>query len=140
MGVKSGKSRSVILYLLMRSLMLFAALASFAAAQTDWPMFGHDPSANRFSPLRQITPANVNTLQRAWTYHMNPAGEQAGMKGASGGSSETIPIVIDRIMYLTTQFKRVVALEPETGMELWSFSVPDGNPARRGLEYWPGDK
>ena len=111
-----------------------AALATIAGGQTDWPTFGHDPGGNRYSPLKQITPANVNTLQRAWTYHMNPDG------GSGGPSSETIPLVIGGMMYVTTPYKRVVALEPETGKEIWVFNVPDGNPARRGLDYWPGDK
>jgi len=111
------------------------ALAPFAAAQTDWPTFGHDAGSNRYSPLKQITPTNVNTLTRAWTYHMNPGGASA-----SGPSSETIPLVVGGIMYLTTPYQRVVALEPETGKEIWAFDVPDGNPARRGLDYWAGDR
>jgi quinoprotein glucose dehydrogenase len=119
---------------------ILVALAPLGVAQLDWPTFGHDPGSNRYSPLRQITPENVTKLKRAWTYHMNPQGVQAGMTGASGASSETIPLVVGGMLYLTTQFKRVVALDPETGQELWAFSVPDGNPARRGLEYWAGDK
>src|SRR5271170_5190617 len=122
------------------ALLLCATFASLAAAQTDWPTFGHDLAANRYSPLRQITPQNVTSLKRAWTYHMNPNGAAAGMNGATGSSSETIPLVVGGIIYVTTQCKRVVALEPETGRELWAFTVPDGNPARRGLEYWGGDK
>jgi quinoprotein glucose dehydrogenase len=129
----------------MRPFALLLAFTTFAAAQSDWPTFGHDPGGNRYSPLRQITPQNVSKLIRSWTYHMNPLASSqgaagAGMSGASGSSSETIPLVVGGIMYLTTQFKRVVALEPETGKEIWTFTVPDGNPARRGLEYWPGDK
>jgi quinoprotein glucose dehydrogenase len=124
--------------ILMRAIGLFfalTALATFAGAQTDWPTFGHDSGSNRYSPLKQITPANVNTLTRAWTYHMNSGGTSA-----SGSSSETIPLVVGGMMYLTTPYKRVVALEPETGKEIWAFDVPDGNPARRGLDYWEGDK
>jgi quinoprotein glucose dehydrogenase len=121
--------------ILMRAIGVFFAFAIFAAAQTDWPTFGHDSGGNRFSPLKQITPANVNTLNRAWTYHMNPSGASA-----NGPSSETIPLVVGGILYLTTPYKRVVALEPDTGKEIWAFDVPDGNPARRGLDYWPGDK
>jgi quinoprotein glucose dehydrogenase len=117
--------------------LLFAlnALATFSVAQTDWPTFGHDSGSNRYSPLKRITPANVNTLTRAWTYHMNPGG-----RSTSGASSETIPLVVGGMMYVTTPYKRVVALEPENGKEIWAFEVPDGNPARRGLDYWAGDK
>ena len=121
----------------MKSAGLLLALAALCGAQTDWPTYGHDPGGNRYSPLIQITPQNVTQLQRAWTYHMNPRGD--GSPGI-GGSSETTPLVVGGILYITTAFKRIVALVPETGKELWSFNVPDGNPSRRGLEYWAGDK
>src|SRR5213593_758055 len=39
---------------------------------TEWPTYGHDLGGMRFSPLKQITPANVVRLQRAWVYHMKP--------------------------------------------------------------------
>jgi quinoprotein glucose dehydrogenase len=121
----------------MRTVALLLTFAAAACPQTDWPTFGHDPGSNRYSPLRQITPQNVTQLQRAWTYHMNPKGDGSG---GAGGSSETTPLMVGGMLYMTTAYKRVVALEPETGKEIWSFSVPDGNPARRGLEYWAGDR
>ncbi len=34
----------------------------------------------------------------------------------------------------------IVALEPETGKELWSYEPKDAIPSRRGVTYWPGDK
>lgn len=37
-------------------------------AQTDWPVYGHDPGGMRFSPLKQITPKNVSKLQVVWTF------------------------------------------------------------------------
>ena len=43
-----------------------------AAASTEWPTYGHDPGGMRFSPLKQVTPANVGQLQVAWVYHMRP--------------------------------------------------------------------
>ena len=51
---------------------LFCACVAFAAdtKSTEWPTYGHDPGGMRFSPLKQITPANVGRLQRAWVYHM----------------------------------------------------------------------
>lgn len=51
--------------------------------------------------------------------------------------SEVTPLVIDGIMYISTPYRKVVALDPTTGKEIWSF---DGQAATRGLEYWPGDK
>ena len=41
-------------------------------ASKEWPTYGHDPGGMRFSPLTQITPANVGQLKVAWVYHMRP--------------------------------------------------------------------
>jgi quinoprotein glucose dehydrogenase len=49
------------------------------------------------------------------------------------------PLVIHGIMYVSTPYSRVVALDPTKGAELWSFQVPAGNPSTRGVEYWAGD-
>src|SRR5258706_8528755 len=54
-----------------------AAAASVAPAGSDWPTYGHDPGGMRYSPLKEITPANVAGLQPAWVYHMKPAGTPA---------------------------------------------------------------
>jgi glucose dehydrogenase len=142
-----------------------------AAPSTEWPTYGHDPGGQRFSPVAQITPANVNQLQVAWVYHLRPpvptptappparAGGESGEgigEGAApapaqgrgrgrgrGGSgftvSETTPLVIDGVMYLTSPYGRIVALDPTTGKEIWVFQVPQGVPSTRGVEYFTGD-
>ncbi len=35
---------------------------------TDWPSFGRDPGAQRYSPQTQITPQNISQLQPAWSF------------------------------------------------------------------------
>jgi quinoprotein glucose dehydrogenase len=74
------------------------------------------------------------------------AGAQGGARGRGrgrGGSgfstSETTPIVVDGVMYITAPYGRVVALDPTTGKEIWVFAQPQGNPSTRGVEYWAGD-
>jgi len=139
------------------------ALAQSVEASKEWPTYGHDAGGMRFSPLTQITPANVGQLKVAWVYHMRPAGvvapagrgaalgapgetpdgAQGGRGRGRGGSgfraSEVTPLVIGGIMYLSTPYSRVVALEPTTGKEVWAFQLPTGAPSTRGVEYWPGD-
>jgi len=53
---------------------LAAALA--AADVNDWPSHDHDAGGRRFSPLKQITAANVGQLQRAWTFDSGVSGLQ----------------------------------------------------------------
>lgn len=55
-------------------------------------------------------------------------------------SSEMTPIVADGLMYLSSPYHKIVALNPVTGKEVWSFDTPgSGLPCLRGVEYWPGD-
>jgi quinoprotein glucose dehydrogenase len=95
-----------------------------APPSKEWPTYGHDAGAMRFSPLTQITPANVGQLRVAWTYHMRPAGE------TRFATSEVTPLVVDGTMYIATPYSRVVALDPITGKELWAFTLPSGNHRR----------
>ena len=98
-------------------------LSAAGFAQTDWPSFGNDPGAMRYSSLRQIHAGNVEHLQQAWTFRTGKPG------------SEGIPIVLDGVMYVTAP-DGVYALVPETGELLWKY---DTTPvALRGLAYWPG--
>src|SRR5580704_11734708 len=61
------------------------------ADSKEWPTYGHDAGGMRYSPLTQITPANVSSLKVAWTYHLKPegyvapAGRGGGGRGRSGG-------------------------------------------------------
>lgn len=48
------------------------AMAQPGADSKEWPTYGHDAGGMRYSPLTQITPANVAQLKVAWVYHMKP--------------------------------------------------------------------
>lgn len=126
-------------------LFLLILLSLPAFAQTDWPMFSHDYASTRYSPLNQISTQNVQRIERAWTYHMKKAGPHpiaAGQVGKGGGrrSSEATPIVVGDVLYMPTPYGTVIALEPETGKEIWTYKLLHGRPAGRGVAYWPGDK
>jgi quinoprotein glucose dehydrogenase len=63
----------------MRTLMIAliagaAATGAHAQDAKDWPNYGRDAGGTRFSPLKQITPANVGKLKLAWSYDLRPAG------------------------------------------------------------------
>src|SRR5476651_1777080 len=101
---------------------------------TDWPSTNYDQTANRYSPLTQITPTNVGTLQQVWSVHLKPAGFTGRMR-----EDEAIPIVIGNTMYLASPYGAVIALDATTGAEQWRFQLPNNDtPAKRGLAYWPG--
>src|SRR6185437_14431446 len=111
-------------------ILLLLAAPTGLAAQSGWPAIGHDAGAARFSPLTQITPANVHQLGVAWIY-------DTGMKDRN---FETTPLVIGSVMYLTTPAETVVALSAGTGKVLWTFDPKEARVrVSRGLAYWPGD-
>jgi quinoprotein glucose dehydrogenase len=121
---------------------LWAALLAGALAPMpgkaleEWPTYGHDYGDTRFSPLAQITPANVAGLKPVWTYHMRPPGARRGF-----ASSEDTPLVVGGVMVVSTPYGRVVALDAESGKQRWAYEVPGGDqPATRGVSYWPGAK
>ena len=112
--------------------------------QSDWPMFGHDESSTRYSPLNEINTQNVQNLVRVWTYHMKKDGPRplsAGAASRGGGrrSSQATPIMVKGKLYMPTPYGTVIALDPETGQELWSYKLDHGRPAGRGVAYWHGD-
>src|SRR4029077_8185765 len=97
---------------------------------SEWPAYGRDPGGTKYSPLDQINTRNVGTLVRAWSYHT----------GDPGGTWENTPIVVGNVMYFATQKNRVVALDPETGKELWTYDPMNTRVSEhRGVSYWPGD-
>ena len=97
-----------------------AALAvSLSAVADEWPWYGHDPGGTRYSPLTQINRENVSTLKVAWTFHTGEISD--GRRGRKRSGFETTPLVVDGTLYLTTPFNRVIALDPETGVQRWAY-------------------
>src|SRR5580692_7476415 len=126
---------------------------------SDWPMYTRDLAGTRYSPLKQINAGNVSKLTEAWKFDLrapttparpgddpDPFAGAAGGGGAGGGggrggngaNAEATPIVVNGLMYLPAG-RRVIALDPETGKEVWSAPLPV-NSGTRGVAFWPGDK
>jgi quinoprotein glucose dehydrogenase len=105
----------------------------------EWPMYRHDQAGTGASALTQINTTSVATLAQVWSYSLQsdvPAANGRG--GAAGPNSQVTPIVVNGVMYAPAA-NRIVALDPETGKELWRYVVSGGAPSRRGVAYWPGD-
>jgi quinoprotein glucose dehydrogenase len=88
-------------------------------SESDWPTYGNDPGGMRHSALSQINRENVAKLKVAWIYHTGDI--SAGRDGRKRSGFETTPILVDGMLYLTTPFNRVIALNPATGKQLWSY-------------------
>ena len=100
-----------------------------SAEHTTWYRSHGDAASSRYSSLKQINRDNVVHLKIAWIYH-----------SADGkGNLECNPIIVNGVIYAPTAGNHIVAVDGTTGKEIWRFK-PEGHPAFRGLEYWPGDR
>ncbi|WP_446744460.1 pyrroloquinoline quinone-dependent dehydrogenase [Silvibacterium acidisoli] len=88
-------------------------------SESDWPNYGNDPGGMRHSSLSQINRENVEKLKVAWVFHTGDISN--GENGRKRSGFETTPLLVDGKLYLTTPFNRVIALDPVTGKQLWSY-------------------
>lgn len=109
-----------------------------AGAPGEWSSWGRDKAGTRFSPLEQITPANVAKLQLAWEYDTG----YDPMSDAAPSPLQSTPLMVDSKLFLCTQTNVVIALDPDTGKEIWRFDPkvdPTGGTAVRtcrGVAYF----
>jgi PQQ-dependent dehydrogenase (methanol/ethanol family) len=75
----------------------------------DWLMYSRTYDAQRYSPLRQITRQNVNQLRMAWS------------RGFGPGTTETIPLVHNGVIYVVTPGAIVQAIDGATGDLIWQY-------------------
>jgi glucose dehydrogenase len=93
-------------------------LPTLAHAQ-EWRSYGGDPGGSKYSALKEINRGNIQRLRPAWIFHTGDVSD--GTRWPTRSAFEATPLVVDGVMYVTTPFSRVIALDPESGKELWSF-------------------
>lgn len=94
-----------------------------AGPVAGWDRWGNDDGGARFSPLTQITPDNVWALKPAWRYRIGRIDTPA----TSSTTFEATPIIADGRLHTCSGITRVVALDPETGREIWAFDPESDN-------------
>ena len=122
---------------------LFAGAAQ-PAAMIEWPYVGAEQAHTKYSTAGEITPANVSELEIVWQWRPNerPLEEY----GTRPGPFQATPIMVGNVLYLSTMYTRVAALDAETGAELWTFDprAYEGGPKgagprgfkHRGIAWW----
>jgi quinoprotein glucose dehydrogenase len=90
----------------------------------DWRVTGGEPGQTRFSPLDQITRANVKSLRVAWVHHAGDASPQ------NRSEIQATPIVVHGVLYSTSPSLVLFALHAGTGKQLWRFDPFEGQSRR----------
>ena len=113
------------------------------AEWVNWPAYGGAPGGGQYSALDQVNITNVHDLEVAWTYHTGDLPD--GSADIDPTTFEANPILANDLLYFCTPFNRIIALNPASGQEIWSFN-PDVDLANsrlgvhicRGVSYWSG--
>lgn len=84
----------------------------------DWQAYGRSNAGDRYSPLDQITPENVDQLELAWSYR---TGDLPGPDDPQETTAENTPLKANGLLYVCTPHSQVIALDPDSGREIWRF-------------------
>jgi glucose dehydrogenase len=107
--------------------------------KNDWPEFGRDGGAQRYSPLAQINASNVGKLKLAWQYGIDARAATLSGPQRVIPSTEAVPAVIGNVLFTPTAQHTIVALEADTGHEIWKYDLGRAGAPLRGVTFWPGD-
>ena len=103
-----------------------------AGEMVEWRYVGGEQSHAKHSALSDVTRANVDQLEIAWEW--DPAERPLPEYGTRPGAFEATALMLDNVLYIPTMYARAVALDAETGRELWAFDPqayrhgPEGSP------------
>ena len=142
-----------------RSAGLLAILASGAALgvvgatapdtrMIEWPFYGGDQAGTKWSAAADINRETVARLEPAWSWKTGEA--PIAEFRTQPGTFQNTPLMIDNVLYVSTPYNRVVALDAESGKELWAYDPrayeagqpPNGTGfVHRGVAAWrDGDR
>ncbi len=113
-----------------------------SSRQVEWPYVGGDPGNSKFSALADINAQNVQRLGVAWQWQHGEGPRQDF--GTVPGAFETTPLMIDGVLYVTTPYNNVAAIDAESGKERWRFDgeayklgqIPTTGFKHRGAAVW----
>src|SRR5258708_10822868 len=122
---------------------ILAPLAGWSQGGGEWAFYGGDQGSTKYAALDQINRQKVRNLQVVWEWKTG----EAPLKefGTSPGMFEVTPLATGGRLYLSTPYNRVVALDPETGQQIWAYDpkayedgqVPNGTGfVHRGVAMW----
>lgn len=115
-----------------------------SAAVGEWRYYAGDAGSSKYSPLTQITTANVSTVDLAWRWR-SIDNDIVTSSPARPGAYQDTPLMVNGVLYTTTSLGVFVALDPSTGRTIWSFDPEiykqGGRPpnlgfTHRGVAYW----
>lgn len=90
-----------------------------SSTSSEWYAYGGDAGGKRYVSLNQIDTTNVRSLKIAWTTQTGETGEESRIKEKL--TFEATPIIFNKLLYVSTAYGKVLALNPTTGKVIWDF-------------------
>ena len=109
------------------------ASAAPSQADGDWNSYGRSAYGDRYSPLTQITAQNAHTLVPAWTFR---TGDIPGAGDPGETTAENTPLKVNGMLYVCTPHSQVIALDPDTGKEIWRFDPKISTQGAQNFKGW----
>src|SRR5262245_32103887 len=129
-------------------LAVVGAAATLAQAQSqpagEWRYYGGDAASTRYSPLSDVTRANVNNLQVAWRWSSPDNDIVKANPTSRPGPYQDTPLMVNGVLYTETSLGAFVAIDPVSGRTLWQYDPeiwklgrpPNLGFTHRGMAYW----
>ena len=128
----------------------------YTTAGGEWPQYSGDVASSKYSPLEQITSANVSDLEVAWVWdafdnsnYIKPGSSPTRQPSRAERARfpdgfKATPLMVGGKLFVRTNFSGVAAIDPVSGSTLWTYdpgTAAWGRPgifgfATRGLGYW----
>src|SRR6202022_712140 len=122
--------------------LFLAALPLLAQSQNDieWRAYANDAAGSHYSTAAEINRQSVEKLRVVWTYHTGALEPVTDLNKKA--AFEATAVMVRGTLYVSTPFDKVIALDPATGKEKWSFdpkidrSVEYSEVTSRGVAVW----
>jgi quinoprotein glucose dehydrogenase len=120
-----------------------SVIAQYGTTNGEWRSYAGDPGSTKYSPLDQINKENARSLRIAWRFKTDNYGVRPDY------NMQVTPLVVNGVMYAQAGVRRaVVAIDPETGEQLWMWRMDEGKRGEvaprqgsgRGVAYWTDGK
>jgi quinoprotein glucose dehydrogenase len=125
-------------------LLSVSPLSAQSSSDTEWRAYGNDAGGSHYSAAADIDRSNVTKLRVAWTAHTRALEPASNLNKKA--AFEATALMVDGTLYISTPFDQVLALDPATGKEKWSFDpqidrdIEYSEVTSRGVSVWKGAK
>jgi len=117
--------------------------AQYGTKNGEWRSYAGEPGSTKYSPLDQINKENAKNLRIAWRFKTDNLGMRPDY------NMQSTPLMVGGVLYAQVGMRRaVVAMDPETGEQLWMWRMDEGKRGEvaprlgsgRGVAYWTDGK